>query len=96
MISADRSVDGWKQFSELFKRNMSYLFRNPAVIRMTFFNTVFVALLVLALFWKACDVDLSNDGKTLIKTRRSMFNWIGLAFMLTNNIMFPSIQNVVL
>ena len=58
MISADRSVGSWKQFVELFKRNMSYLFRNPAVIRMTFFNTVFVALLVLSLFWRVCDVDL--------------------------------------
>ncbi len=63
---------------------------------MTFFNTVFVALLVLALFWRVCAVDLSNDGETLTLTRRSMFNWIGLSFMLTNNIMMPSVQNVVL
>lgn len=91
MISADRSVGVCKQFIELFKRNMSYMFRNPAIIRMVFFNTVFVAGLVLALFWKVCDVDLSHDTLDLIKTRRAMFNWVGLAFMLTNNIMFPSI-----
>lgn len=91
MISAERSVSGLKQFIELFKRNMTYLFRNPAIIRMTFFNTIFVALLVLALFWRVCDVDLANDGATLVLTRRSMFNWIGLSFMLTNNIMMPSV-----
>jgi hypothetical protein len=70
---------------------MSYLFRNPAVIRMVIFNTIFVAGLVLALFWKVCNVDLTHDTEDLILTRRSMFNWVGLSFMLTNNIMFPSI-----
>jgi hypothetical protein len=75
---------------------MTYLFRNPAIIRMTIFNTVFVALLVLALFWKVCDVDLTKDTLELTLTRRAMFNWIGLSFMLTNNIMMPSVMNVVL
>lgn len=58
---------------------------------MTIFNTVFVAVLVIALFWKVCKVDLSNDNLELTLTRRAMFNWIGLSFMLTNNIMMPSV-----
>lgn len=91
MISAERSVGGFKQFVELFKRNLTYSFRNPATIRMTIFNTVFVAVLVIALFWKVCKVDLTNDNLELTLTRRAMFNWIGLSFMLTNNIMMPSV-----
>ena len=70
---------------------MSYLFRNPAVIRMTFFNTIFVAPIVLSLFWNVSKVDLKDDSEDLILTRRAIFNWIGLALLLTNNIMFPSI-----
>lgn len=62
---------------------------------MTFINTTFVALLVLALFFKVGDVDLKDDKKG-IQTRRAIFNWVGLSFMLTNNIMMPSVQNVVL
>ena len=71
MIQADRSVSGFRQFVEIFKRNLTYLLRNPATIRMTFLNTTFVALLVLALFYKVGDVDLVNDpeGK---KTRQAI------------------------
>jgi len=61
MISSDRSVGFCKQFSELFKRNITYLFRNPITLRMTFANTIFVALLVLILFYKVADIDLSED-----------------------------------
>ena len=95
MIQADRSVGVMVQFNELFKRNLSYLLRNPATIRMTFINAAFVALLVLSLFYNVGNVYLKDDteGK---KTRQSMFNWVGLSFMLTNNIMMPSVQNVVL
>ena len=63
---------------------------------MTFFNTIFVAAIVLSLFWNVSKVDLKDDNEDLILTRRAIFNWIGLALLLTNNIMFPSIQNVVL
>ncbi len=55
MISEGRTESGWRQFSELFKRNFVYLMRNPIIIRMTFINSVFIALLVLALFWKVAD-----------------------------------------
>lgn len=95
MIQADRSVGICKQFTELFKRNLQYLLRNPATIRMTFVNASFIALLVLALFWQVGNVDLTNDIEGRL-TRQSLFNWVGLSFMLTNNIMMPSVQNVVL
>ena len=56
MISEDRSVSKWKQFKLLFIRNLQYLLRNPSSIRMTFVNSVVVALLVLMLFWQVANV----------------------------------------
>ena len=61
MISADRSVSGWRQFSELFKRNIKYLLRNEATMRVTFFNGSFIALLLLCLYFKMSDVDLEHS-----------------------------------
>ena len=95
MISTNRSVSCCKQFKELFKRNITYLFRNPITIRVTFVSTIFVALLTMALFYKVGAVDLEKDY-FLEKTRQSLFNWIGLSFMLTNNMLIPAAQNVVL
>jgi hypothetical protein len=95
MISEGRSVSGWTQFVELFKRNSTYLLRNPATIRMTFVNAAFIALLVLALFFKVADIYLGDDI-FFDKTRVALYNWVGLSFMMTNNIMMPSILNVVL
>lgn len=56
MISADRTVSGFRQFVELFKRNGTYLLRNPVIIRMTFVSSSFIAILVLALFHGVADV----------------------------------------
>lgn len=95
MISNNRSVSGCKQFSELFKRNITYLFRNPITIRVTIISTAFTALLTMILFWQVCAVDLTHDDY-LQQTSRSLFNWIGISFMLTNNMLIPASQNVVL
>ena len=62
--------------------------RNPIIIRMTFINSVFIALLVLALFWKVADTTKPIELQNLFK---DVFNWMGLSFMLTSNIMIPSI-----
>ena len=72
---------------------MMYLLRNPVVIRMTFVQSTFVALLVLALFWKVADTTRPILVEDIFK---DTFNWMGLSFMLTSNIMIPSIQNVVM
>ena len=61
MISTNRSVSCCKQFKELFKRNITYLFRNPITIRVTFVSTIFVGLLTMILFFKVGDVNLKND-----------------------------------
>jgi ABC-2 type transporter len=95
MIQADRSVSGWKQFTEIFKRNITYLLRNPTTVRMTFINAAFISLVVLALFYKVGDVDLSKDTEG-VKTRQSIFNWVGFSFMIGTNLMMTSVQNVVL
>ena len=61
MISTNRSVSGCKQFSELFKRNITYLLRNPVTIRVTFVSTTFIAFLTMILFWQVSAVDLTHD-----------------------------------
>lgn len=60
---------------------------------MTFVQSAFVALLVLALFWKVADTTKPIQIEDIFK---DTFNWMGLSFMLTTNIMIPSIQNVVM
>jgi|APCry1669189034_1035192.scaffolds.fasta_scaffold532908_1 hypothetical protein len=90
MIQADRSVSGWMQFKELFKRNLSYLLRNPASIRMTFTNAAFVALLVLALFFKTGDVSFVDDKDGSL-FRKSIYNWVGVSFILCTNLLMPSV-----
>ncbi len=95
MISTNRSVSGCKQFNELFKRNITYLFRNPITIRVTFISTAFTSLLTMILFYKVAGVDLTDDNR-LTQTSQSLFNWLGLSFMLTNNMLIPACQNVVL
>ena len=82
MISTNRSVSGCKQFNELFKRNITYLFRNPITIRVTFISTAFTSLLTMILFYKVAGVDLTDDNR-LTQTRPSHFNWLDLSFMLT-------------
>jgi hypothetical protein len=62
MISTNRSVSGCKQFNELFKRNITYLFRNPITIRVTFISTAFTALLTMILFYQVAAVDLTHDN----------------------------------
>ncbi len=55
IIQEQRSVTTWVQFREIFKRNMKYMLRNPKTLNAAFFNSIFIALLVLALFYKVGD-----------------------------------------
>ena len=72
IISAERSVSGLKQFSELFKRTLQNLFRNTRTIISAIVSPFAIVLFVLSLYWKICDVDLTDDNIELDKTRRSM------------------------
>ena len=47
-------MSGWKQFSELFKRN-------DAIVRVTFYNGAFIALVLLSLYFKVSDVNLEDN-----------------------------------
>lgn len=55
---------------------------------------------MLALYYKVGDLSGIMDQHTLedaeIYYSRSMANWIGLSFLLSNNLMFPSIMVVII
>jgi hypothetical protein len=53
-------------------------------------NAIIFGLLTLALFWKVGDIERAASFN------QALFNWVGLSFMLTNNMMFPSIGTVVM
>jgi hypothetical protein len=95
MISSDRSVSGWKQFSELFKRNFSYLMRNKVSIQVLVANASIIALVMLALFFRIAGITLSDD-LLLEKTRNSIYNWVGLSFMLSVDLLMTSVVTVTL
>ena len=65
--------------------------RNPRALRTLIFNTIFVSLMVLALFWR-----VGKEANTLIELAQQIYNFIGLAFLMNNNIMFPAIMGVVI
>ena len=72
---------------------MSYLLRNPATLRVTFVNSAFVSFLVLALFY---NVGNEDTEASFYNTRIAIYNWVGLSFMLTTNVLMPAIAGVVL
>lgn len=69
----------------------------------TVFNSIFIGLLVLALFYKAGDL---SDIEEYIRRgeyeeaerqyRKAVGNWVGISFLLANNLMFPSIMVVII
>lgn len=90
MIQEQRSVSRCTQFVEVFRRNLKYLFRNPVLLRFTIFNAIVIALLTLSLFYH---VGYWQEATTF---QQAITNWGGLSLTLTNNMMFPSIQAVIL
>ena len=85
-------MSGWKQFSELFKRNIQYLLRNEATMRVTFFNGAFIALMLLSLYFRMSDVDIEDNVQ---QSRLSITNWLGLSFNITTDMsMFSSLMVV--
>ena len=80
----------WTQFKEIFKRNIQYLLRNPRTLQATFFNAALIGFLIMALFH---NIGNPPQTKTL---QQKFFNWLGLSFLICNNVMFPTIMQVVL
>jgi hypothetical protein len=50
-IARERQVSMWFQYKEIFKRNMTYLLRNPRTMQALFLNIIIVTLFILALFY---------------------------------------------
>jgi len=78
------------QFREIFMRNLTYMLRNPRTLNAAFFNSVFIALLILALFYKVGDYTRATTYKQAVQ------NWVGLSIMLANNLMFPAQMLVII
>lgn len=81
---------------------MTYLLRNPRTLGATVFNAIFIGLLTLALFYKSGDLSgiydysvLDIDGR-LNYFHRGLANWIGISFLMANNLMFPSLMVVII
>jgi len=66
------------------------MLRNPRTLNAAFFNSIFVALLVLALFFKVGDYEEALTFDQAVK------NWVGLSIMFSNNMMFPSLMLVII
>ena len=97
-ISKTRTVSAFSQYSMLFKRNWQYLLRNPRTLNAIFFNSVFVALLILALYW-----NIGHINNSILypipqpkKISGKLFDWLGLALLLANNLTFSSTMIVIL
>lgn len=56
-IARDRQVSKCMQFKAVFKRNLSYLMRNPRTTQALFFNVTFTAFIYLCVFWKIGEPD---------------------------------------
>eukprot|EP00347_Sterkiella_histriomuscorum_P018132 403346668 len=100
IIQEKRSVSTWVQFRELFKRNLKYLLRNPRTLNATLFNSIFIGLLVLAIYFKVGDMSGILNQHTVEDAesfyRKTIGNWVGLSFLLSNNLMFPAIMVVII
>ncbi|CDW81306.1 abc transporter family protein [Stylonychia lemnae] len=93
IIQEQRTVTPWVQFREIFKRNLVYMLRNPRTLNAAFFNAIFIGLLTLALYYKVGDLDTYDLPKDAQKAAN---NWVGLSFLLSNNMMFPSLMLVII
>ena len=74
----------------IFTRNITYLVRNPRTLNAVFFNAIFFGLLILALFYKVGDYTRATT------VNQAVGNWIGIAFMLSNSLIFPSLMVVII
>ena len=84
-------MSAFKQLREIFAREVLNTARNPRSLRATCFNAIFTALLVLALFYRIGDPSYTgNNMMTMV------FNFLGLAFLVTTNQVMPGFFSVVL
>ena len=74
----------------IYSRNTTYLLRNPKTLNALFFNAIFFGIIILALFWQV------GDASKAATVGQAIGNWIGIAFMLTNSLIFPSIGVVII
>jgi hypothetical protein len=68
------------------------MLRNPRTLNAAFFNAVFIGLLTLALYYKVGDISTYKEGDD----QKAVNNWVGLSFLLANNLMFPSLMLVII
>jgi hypothetical protein len=89
-----RQVSPCFQFTEIFRRNLTYLLRNPRTIQALFMNIIIVTVFILLLFFHIASPTPVPNSITGIKG--SIQNIKGLSFLLVNSLMFPAITLVVI
>jgi hypothetical protein len=60
MLGNERRVSGLKQYMEIFRREILNTTRNPRAFKSTIFNSIFIGLLNLSLYFKVGQLD-HND-----------------------------------
>lgn len=91
-IALERKVSVCQQFIAIFKRNMTYLLRNPRTIQSMFMNAILIAVFYLCTYWHMGD----PDPYTPTAQRQMIANFKGLSFLLTNSLFYPAILLVVI
>ena len=80
------------QFKAIFKRNLSYLLRNPRTLQALFVNVTVTAFIYLCVYWQIGDPDDYDDTAQ----RQMIANFKGISFLLSNSLFFPAITMVVI
>lgn len=79
---------------------MTYLLRNPRTLGATVFNAIFIGLLTLALFYGSGDLsdvyNIKDEEEKASFFYRGLANWVGISFLMANNLMFPSLMVVII
>jgi hypothetical protein len=102
-IGKDRQTTTGAAFMAIFNRNIDYILKNPRTLRGIIFNSVFIGLLVLALYWKACNFDdlpeiakRKGPEEAKIYLQEHVNNILGLSLLMNNNLFFSSAMIVIL
>lgn len=60
-IARERQVSKCMQFKAIFKRNLSYLLRNPRTLQALFVNVSVTAFIYLCVYWHVGEPDDYSD-----------------------------------
>lgn len=102
-FAENRGAGFLRQFKEVFVRNWLFLNRNRRALGGIIFNSFFIALIMLSIYWHVADFpDLVGIAATrgVAKAQSDYATYVmnirGLAFMLSNQLSISASQNAIL